>query len=79
MTYNQGLSNGTNQIWPDGSFMSILLYSIFPAIQICDILYRDGIFKLLSSPGVDSKKSISPAYVARAKILKTFIEARQPM
>ncbi len=35
MTYNQGLSNGTNQIWPDGSFMSIILYSIFSAIQIC--------------------------------------------
>ncbi len=57
MTYNQGLSNGTNQIRPDGSFMSILLYSIFPAIQICDILYRDGIFKLL-------RESIPPAYVA---------------
>jgi hypothetical protein len=25
---------------------------------------RDGIFILLSSPGIDSKESISPAYVA---------------
>jgi hypothetical protein len=28
------------------------------------ILYRDGIFKLLRSLGIDSKESISPAYVA---------------
>jgi hypothetical protein len=26
--------------------------------------FRDGIFKLLRSPGIDSKESISPAYVA---------------
>ncbi len=27
---------------------------------------RDGIFKLLRSPGIDSKESIPPVYVARA-------------
>jgi hypothetical protein len=32
---------------------------------------RNGIFKLLRSPGIDSKEeSIPPAYVARARICK---------
>ncbi len=28
---------------------------------------RDGIFKLLGNPGIDSKEPIPPAYVARAQ------------
>ncbi len=28
------------------------------------VMYRDGILKLLRSPGIDSKKSMRPAYVA---------------
>ncbi len=37
---------------------------------------RDGIFKLLNSPGIDSKKSIPPAYVACAGILEQSLGAR---
>ncbi len=29
-----------------------------------DFAFRDGIFKLVRSPGIDSKESISAAYVA---------------
>jgi hypothetical protein len=40
------------------------------------LLTRDGIFKLLRSPGIDSKKSIQPAYVACAGILEQSMGAR---
>ena len=33
-------------------------------VEYKEIFIRDGIFKLLGSPGIDSKESISPAYVA---------------
>jgi hypothetical protein len=32
----------------------------------CTSMYRDGILRLLRSPGIDSKESIPPAYVALA-------------
>ncbi len=39
-------------------------------------IYRDGSFKLLRSPGIDSKESSPPAYVAcRARICKPFKES----
>jgi hypothetical protein len=52
-----------------------------------DKLYRSGLyyrcwssqspnFKLLRSPEIYSKESIPPAYVARARICKTFKELR---
>jgi hypothetical protein len=37
-----------------------ILYSLY--VQLTSV--RDGIFKLLRSPGIDSKESISPAYEA---------------
>jgi hypothetical protein len=37
---------------------------------------RDGIFKLLRSPGIDSRKSIQAAYVVWACICKRFKEVR---
>ncbi len=38
----------------------------------CALLYRDVIFKLLTSPGIDSKDSITPVYIFE----KTFKEPR---
>jgi hypothetical protein len=37
---------------------------------------RDGIFKLLRSPGIDSKEAIPPAYVACVGIFKRSMGAR---
>jgi hypothetical protein len=34
---------------------------------------RGGIFKLLRSPGIDSKESISPAYVSRSVSLESIL------
>ncbi len=40
---------------------------------------RDGIFELLSSPGIDSKESIPPAYVAwRAGTTTLYLLGSQP-
>jgi hypothetical protein len=41
--------------------LSLILYSEY--ISSAEIS-RDGIIKLLKSPGIDSKESIPPAYVA---------------
>ncbi len=39
--------------------------------------FRDGIFKLLRSPGIDSKELIPPAYVARlAGTTTPFVEKK---
>jgi hypothetical protein len=32
--------------------------------SLLDVVYRDGIFKRLRSPGIDYKESILPTYVA---------------
>jgi hypothetical protein len=37
---------------------------------------RDGIFKLVSGPGIDSNDSIPPANVARARIWKPLKQPR---
>ncbi len=42
-------------------------------------MYRDGIFKLLRGPGIDFKKSITPAYVAwRASMATLFLLGSSP-
>ena len=53
--------------------------SMAPASVIVPCKTRDGIFKLLKSPGIDSKKSIPPAYVAwRVGKITLFLLGSQP-
>jgi hypothetical protein len=45
-----------------------IIYSTVQRSPLCihvDVAHRGGIFKLLRSPGIDSKESTKPAYVAR--------------
>jgi hypothetical protein len=46
------------------------------SITYLKVEIRDDIFTFLRSPGIISKESIPPAYVARARIFKTSMEHR---
>ncbi len=53
--------------------VGVLLYL---SVILLFIELRDGIFKLLRSPGIDSMESIPPAYVDGARICKPFKQPR---